>query len=74
MSNPAKAEAEFKSALAIDPSFGDAHFNLAVLYATSDPPDFEKAREHYAKALGRGIPKDAGLEKLLQNVNHTAAR
>ncbi|MFZ4766057.1 MAG: tetratricopeptide repeat protein, partial [Roseimicrobium sp.] len=74
LSNPAKAEAEFKSALAIDPSFGDAHFNLAVLYATSDPPDFEKAREHYAKALGRGIPKDAGLEKLLQNVNRTAAR
>jgi tetratricopeptide (TPR) repeat protein len=65
MSNRRRAEAEFKSALAIDPDYADAYFNLAVLYATSSPPDFDKAREHYQNALRRGIHSDAALEKLL---------
>jgi tetratricopeptide (TPR) repeat protein len=65
MSNRRRAEAEFKSALAIDPDYADAYFNLAVLYATSSPPDFDKAREHYHNALRRGIHSDPALEKLL---------
>jgi tetratricopeptide (TPR) repeat protein len=65
MSNRRRAEAEFKSALAIDPEYGDAYFNLAVLYATSSPPEFDKAREHYQNALRRGIHTDPALEKLL---------
>jgi len=44
----------------------DAHFNLAVLYATSDPPNWDLAREHYQNALERGIKADAALEKLLK--------
>lgn len=67
MSNRPRAEAEFKSALAIDPGYGDAHFNLAVLYATSNPPDFDKAREHYRNALQRGIVADPALEKLIKS-------
>lgn len=66
MSNRSRAEAEFKSALAIDPNYGDAHFNLAVLYATSSPPDYEKARQHYQDALTRGIKPDSALERLLK--------
>jgi tetratricopeptide (TPR) repeat protein len=65
MSNRRRAEAVFKSALAIDPDYADAYFNLAVLYATSSPPDFDKAREHYHNALRRGIHSDPALEKLL---------
>jgi Tfp pilus assembly protein PilF len=65
MSNRRRAEAEFKSALAIDPEYADAYFNLAVLYATSDPPDFDKARQNYQHALKRGINADPALEKIL---------
>jgi tetratricopeptide (TPR) repeat protein len=65
MSNRSRAEAEFKSALAIDPNYGDAHFNLAVLYVTSNPPNYEKARQHYQNALDRGIKPDTALERLL---------
>lgn len=59
------AETEFKKALAIDPDYGDAHFNLAVLYATSDPPKWDLAKQHYQDALSRGIKADPALEKLL---------
>ncbi|OAI57064.1 hypothetical protein AYO49_02955 [Verrucomicrobiaceae bacterium SCGC AG-212-N21] len=65
MKNRRRAEAEFKSALAIDPDYGDAYFNLAVLYATSTPPDFDKARENYQNALRLGIGADQSLEKLI---------
>jgi tetratricopeptide (TPR) repeat protein len=66
MSNRSRAEAEFKSALAIDPNYGDAHFNLAVLYVTSNPPNYDKARQHYQNALDRGIKPDTALERLLK--------
>jgi tetratricopeptide (TPR) repeat protein len=65
MKNRRRAEAEFKSALAIDPEYGDAYFNLAILYATSSPPDYDKARENYQNALRRGVSADEALEKLL---------
>jgi tetratricopeptide (TPR) repeat protein len=61
-----RAEREFKTALAIDPNHGEAHFNLAVLYATWDPPQWEKARESYAAALKKGVKPDASLERLLE--------
>lgn len=73
MSNRPRAEAEFKSALAIDPEYGDAYFNLAVFYATSTPPDLDKARENYQNALQRGIGADAALEKLLNGKGAAAA-
>lgn len=60
-----RAELEFKEALAIDPTFADAHFNLAVLYATSDEPAMELAREHYQEALQFGAKPDAAMEKFL---------
>jgi Tfp pilus assembly protein PilF len=61
-----RAEREFKTALAIDPAYGEAHFNLAVLYITWDPPQWDKARVEYDEALKKGVKPDANLEKLLQ--------
>jgi tetratricopeptide (TPR) repeat protein len=61
-----RAEREFKTTLAIDPGHGEAHFNLAVLYATWDPPQWEKAREEYAAALKKGVKPDEILERLLE--------
>ena len=60
------AEKEFLKAIELDPSFGDAHFNLALIYATEKPPVIEMARQEYKKALDLGIAKDDRLEKLLQ--------
>ena len=55
-----------RKAIEIDPQYGDAHFNLAVIYATQKPPAKELARRHYKLAQDLGIPKDPQLEKLLQ--------
>ncbi|MCB1277196.1 tetratricopeptide repeat protein [Prosthecobacter sp.] len=61
-----RAEREFKTALAIDPAYGEAHFNLAVLYITWDPPQWDKARFEYSEAIKKGVRPDANLEKLLE--------
>ncbi|MBL9179633.1 MAG: tetratricopeptide repeat protein [Verrucomicrobiaceae bacterium] len=60
-----RAEREFKTALAIDPAYGEAHFNLAVLYVTWDPPQWDKARAEYDEAIKKGVKPDKNLEKLL---------
>jgi Tfp pilus assembly protein PilF len=60
------AEKEFLKAIEIDDTFADAHFNLALVYATEKPPSLEMARRHYKRALELGIPPDPRLEKLLQ--------
>ena len=59
------AEQECRKAIELDDSYGDAHFNLAVIYATQTPPSKELAKRHYNRALELGVPKDAELEKLL---------
>lgn len=64
-----RAEREFKAALAIDPTYGDANFNLAVLYVSWDPPKWEQARANYADALKKGVKPDADLEKILRGPN-----
>jgi Tfp pilus assembly protein PilF len=60
-----RAEREFKTAIAIDPAYGEAHFNLAVLYATWDPPQWDKAKTEYQQAIKKGVQPDPNLEKLL---------
>jgi len=59
------AEKEFRKAIELDPNFGDAHFNLALVYATSKPASLELARREYNRALELGIAKDPRLEKIL---------
>jgi len=63
----AVAEKEFRKAIELDPTFGDAHFNLALVYVEEKPPLIELARQEYKKALELGIAKDDRLEKLLQD-------
>jgi tetratricopeptide (TPR) repeat protein len=59
------AEQECRKAIELDEGYGDAHFNLAVIYATQNPPSKELAKRHYTRALELGVPKDPELEKLL---------
>ena len=52
-------------AIADNPNYADAHFNLAVIYATASPPARELAKRHYARAEELGSEPDPSLEKLL---------
>lgn len=63
--NRPTARAHFEKAVAVDPDCADAHFNLAVIFATSDPPDLETARRHYREAVRAGAVRDSALDKLL---------
>jgi Tfp pilus assembly protein PilF len=60
------AEKEMLEAIASNPDYADAHFNLAVIYATASPPSKELAKTHYARATSLGAEPDASLEKLLR--------
>lgn len=59
------AETALRKAITLDPSYGAAHNNLAVIYMTQSPPSVELARWHYQKALAAGHPKNPELEKSL---------
>ena len=60
------AEQEMRKAVEIDPGYADAHFNLAVIYATQKPPAKALAKRHYGLAQSFGMSKDPQLEKLLK--------
>ncbi|MEZ5404788.1 MAG: tetratricopeptide repeat protein [Verrucomicrobiia bacterium] len=60
------AEQEIRKALEINPNYGEAHFNLAVIYASQKPPAKEIANQHYQQALDLGVKADKNLEKMLQ--------
>ena len=60
------AEKELLKAIEARPDYADAHFNLAVIFASQNPPSLELARKHYTKALALGMDKDPELEKLLR--------
>lgn len=59
------AEAAFRKAIQLAPGYAVAHYNLAVYYATQQPPTRELARWHYQKAVTVGHPKSDELERLL---------
>jgi len=40
----------FQRAAQFKPDYADAHFNLAVIYATASPPSKERAKRHYVEA------------------------
>jgi Flp pilus assembly protein TadD len=63
----AAAETAFRRAIQVAPGYGAAHNNLAMIYATQIPPLSELARWHYQRALASGHPRDAQLEKRLDN-------
>ena len=59
------ARKELETAVAIDPNYADAQFNLAVIYLTAPPVDKDSARKHYKRALEDGANPDPDFEKLL---------
>jgi tetratricopeptide (TPR) repeat protein len=64
-----QAETAFRKALALDPNYGDAHFALAMVYASETPPMNALARAHYLRSLEKGHEKDDTLEKLVASGN-----
>jgi Tfp pilus assembly protein PilF len=62
---PEAAEKELLKAVELNPQYGDAHYNLAVLYATQQPPSFGLAAKHYRRALSLGSSRSVDLERLL---------
>ena len=66
------AETALRKAIQIDPSYGYAHNNLAIVYISEQPPLVELARWHYQKALAAGQPHNPDLEKMLDG-NKTAS-
>ena len=57
------AETALRKAVLLNPNYAGAHHNLAVIYATQNPPFTELAKFHYNKALSLGQPANAELEK-----------
>jgi len=61
----AQAETALRKAVQLDPNYGAAHNNLAVVYISQQPPLAALARWHYQKALELGQPHNPDLEQLL---------
>lgn len=60
------AEKAFRAALKSNPRYPVAHYNLAVLYATTKPAYPQLANYHYQKAVSLGASTNPDFEKLLQ--------
>lgn len=60
------AEAALRKAIRLRPGYGDAHINLAVVYASQDPPFRELAKYHYQQAINSGHPADPRIEQLIK--------
>jgi tetratricopeptide (TPR) repeat protein len=58
------SESALRKALQIDPDYAEAHFNLAVVYLSSQPPAMALARWHYKRAMALGHPKNEQSDKL----------
>lgn len=63
-SNP-KALYYLKEAIKLNPAIAEAQNDLAVLYASMDPPKLDLAREHARKALSLGYPVEKEFLKLI---------
>lgn len=61
-----KARVELEAVLKGDPKSDAAHYNLAQLLISLDPPEADAAREHYARALQLGGSHDKNLEQAIR--------
>jgi len=60
-----QAESALRKAISLRPGWGEAHFSLAMIYATQQPTPFkELAQWHYQKALASGYPRNQEFERL----------
>lgn len=64
--NVVVAKDQMQLAVDLDPKLGEAHYNLARIWVSVDPPDVRAARVHYERALALGEAPDAQLEDLLR--------
>jgi len=63
---PKMAEEEIQRAITIDPNYADACLNLAVYHATQQPPDKQKARKNYQRALELGSKPNRTIEGAIE--------
>jgi len=62
----AQAETALRKAVQLRPGWGEAHYSLALVYATQQPPFKELAQWHYDRAVSSGYPRNPAFEKLLE--------
>ena len=67
------AETALRKAVQLRPGWGEAHYLLAVVYATQKPPYKELAQWHYQKAVAGGTPRNVELEKWIEDRKSTSA-
>ncbi len=60
------AETALRKAMKLRPGWGEAHYSLAMVYASQQPPFKELAHWHYQKALTGGYPRNVDFEKLIE--------
>jgi len=58
------AETALRKAIQLQPNYGEAHNNLAVIYLSQKPPLLELARWHYQKAVAAGTSNPSLLQML----------
>jgi tetratricopeptide (TPR) repeat protein len=66
--NTREAEEFFQRSIMLNRNYSNAHFNLAVMYANSEPPSLELARNHYEMAKSLGAEPDRVMESRLAGV------
>jgi cytochrome c-type biogenesis protein CcmH/NrfG len=64
--NRVAAETALRKAVQLRPGFGEAHYSLAMVYATQQPAFKELAQWHYQKAIAAGYPRNIEFEKLIE--------
>jgi tetratricopeptide (TPR) repeat protein len=69
----AQGETALRRAVNLKPNWGEAHFSLAMVYATQQPPFKELAQWHYNKALAAGYPRSQEFERLVAEKKTTAS-
>ena len=62
----AQGETALRRAVNLRPGWGEAHYSLAMVYATAQPPFKELAQWHYQKALAGGYPRNQDFERMLE--------
>ena len=71
--NRAQGETALRKAVQLKPGWGEAHFSLAVVYATQQPNFKELAQWHYQKAIAGGYPRDVEFERMIEQTRTSSA-
>jgi len=72
--HPELAVKELETAVSLAPDYADAHFNLALVYTSTTPRDYESARKQYGLAVKLGADHDVVLERRIGWTPQDAAK